>query len=59
MDMQDIEKMVGRELTFKELISLETGKDLYERSSDLIYKSFDPEFSDKIFDAIKDGQLFV
>jgi len=59
MDMQDIEKMVGRELTFKELISIETGKDLYERSADLIYNSFDPEFSDKIFDAIKDDQLFV
>jgi hypothetical protein len=59
MDRKDIEKMIGRELTYKEMIALEIGQDLYERSENIIYKSFDPEFSNKIFDAIKDDQLFI
>lgn len=59
MDREDLEILLNRELTYKELERLEVGKSLYDRSIEVIYNTFGSDYSDKIMDAIRDDQLFI
>jgi len=59
VDKKQLETMMGRELTFKELERIGVGVSLYNRSIEVIYNTFEHDIAENIMGFIEDGELYI